>query len=100
MRTWSSTTKGHPEATVSIAPSSPQQLTLTVTNSGHTAVVFTIGGNAADGGASGSTATVQPGGSQSITLGVASDGGYDYTVTADTGDGFARRFAGRTYPSA
>lgn len=84
---------------MSIAPSSPQQLTLTLTNGGHTAVVFTVGGNAADGSGSGSTATVQPGGSQSITLGAASDGGYDYTVTADIGDGFERRFAGRSYPA-
>ncbi|MDF3294012.1 phosphocholine-specific phospholipase C [Streptomyces silvisoli] len=99
VRTWSSTTKGHPEAAVSISPSAPQQLTLTLTNAGHAAVIFTIGGNAAGDGGSGGTATVQPGASRTVSLGVAPDGGYDYTVSADTGDGFERRFAGRTYPS-
>ena len=80
--------------------SAPQQLTVTPSNAGHAAVTFTIGGNAADGGGPGGTATVQSGGTRTVTLDVAPDGGYDYTGTADTGDGFERRFVGRTYPPA
>ncbi|WP_328470415.1 phosphocholine-specific phospholipase C [Streptomyces sp. NBC_00448] len=97
VRTWSDTTKGHPEAALSIAPSAPRSLVLTLTNGGTVAVQFTVGANGYSG--SGATsASVPAGGSKTVTLAPASDGQYDYTVTADVGDGFARRFAGRTYP--
>ncbi|MCM2417984.1 phosphocholine-specific phospholipase C [Streptomyces sp. RKAG293] len=99
VRTWSNAAKGHPEAAVAIARATPRNLALTLTNAGGAAVVFTVGGNAAGDGSGGSTVTVAAGGTQQVALTSAADGGYDYTVTANTGDGFERRFAGRTYPA-
>ncbi|MDI5962434.1 phosphocholine-specific phospholipase C [Streptantibioticus silvisoli] len=96
VRTWSDTTKGHPEAALSIAPSAPLALVLTLTNSGGAAVTFTVGANGYTG-TGGSSATVAAGGTKTLTLAPASDGQYDYTVTANVGDGFTRRFAGRTH---
>ncbi|MEW2516777.1 phosphocholine-specific phospholipase C [Actinacidiphila alni] len=99
VRTWSNTAKGHPEAAVAIAPASPLTLRLTLTNSGGAAVTFTVGANAYTG-TGGSTVAVAAGATKQVTLSPAPDGQYDYTVTADVGDGFERRFAGRTYPAA
>ncbi|WP_235215559.1 phospholipase domain-containing protein [Phaeacidiphilus oryzae] len=89
VRTWSDSTKGHPEAYVTDAGDG-RQLTLGLANSGGAAVTFTL--------PDGSTRSVAAGGSWQGTLSADSDGRYDLTVTADTGDGFARRFAGRLYP--
>ncbi|WP_235002221.1 phospholipase domain-containing protein [Actinacidiphila paucisporea] len=86
-----------PARVVSIAPAAPRSLVLTLTNGGSVAVTFTVGANGCTG-TGGSTTAVAAGGSKTVTLAPASDGQYDYTVTADVGDGFARRFAGRTYP--
>ncbi|MYS22929.1 phospholipase C [Streptomyces sp. DvalAA-14] len=97
VRTWSSTSKAHPEAALSIAPAAPLALTVTLTNSGPVAATFTVGPNAYTG-TGGSAVPVPAGGTRTVVLGPASDGNYDYTVTADVGDGFERRFAGRTYP--
>jgi phospholipase C len=95
VRTWSDTAKAHPEAALSIAPAAPTALVLTLTNSGTAAVTFTVGANGYTGGG-GSTVAVPAGGTQTRTLAPAADGQYDYTVTASVGDGFERRFAGRT----
>ncbi|WP_433887514.1 phosphocholine-specific phospholipase C [Streptomyces sp. CA-111067] len=96
VRTWSSTSKGHPEAALSIAPAAPRTLSLALSNAGSAAVAFTVG---ADGytGTGGSTVRVAAGGTSTVTLAPSSDGHYDVTVTADVGDGFERRFAGRVY---
>lgn len=96
VRTWSNAAKGHPEAAVSIDPATPRTLTLTLTNAGGAAVTFTL---APDGytGTGGTTVRVAAGGTGATTLAPSSDGHYDVTVTADTGDGFERRFAGRVY---
>jgi hypothetical protein len=53
----------------------------------------------ADGytGTGSSTVRVAAGGTSTVTLAPSSDGHYDVTVTADVGDGFERRFAGRVY---
>lgn len=48
-------------------------------------------------GTGGTTVRVAAGGTATTTLAPSSDGHYDVTVTADTGDGFERRFAGRVY---
>jgi phospholipase C len=48
-------------------------------------------------GGSPSQVTVAAGGSAQVTLKATSAGRYDFTVTANVGDGFARRFAGRLY---
>jgi len=97
--TWSSTTAAHPEAYV-VDNKDGATLALTVTNAGSVSAVFTIAANAAylATGGSATTVTVAAGGSHSTTLHATSAGRYDYTVTANTGDGFARRFAGRLYP--
>ncbi|WP_199239215.1 phospholipase domain-containing protein [Streptomyces sp. ICBB 8177] len=89
--------KAHPEAyAVDNADGATQ--TLHLTNAGSAACVFTVGVNAAQGASGGTvrTVTVAAGGATTLTLN-SSAGRYDYTVTADVGDGFARRFAGRRY---
>ncbi|MFD0329244.1 phospholipase domain-containing protein [Streptacidiphilus monticola] len=95
VRTW--TAKAHPEAYVVDNADGATQ-TLHLTNAGSVACVFTVGVNQAQGASGGSvrTVTVAAGGSSTLTLGSAA-GRYDYTVTANVGDGFARRFAGRQY---
>ncbi|WP_035792014.1 phosphocholine-specific phospholipase C [Kitasatospora mediocidica] len=96
--TWSNSSKAHPEA-YAVDQLDGATLTLTVTNAGTVPAVFTINPNTAYL-ASGGTATqltVAAGGSANATLHATSAGRYDYTVTANTGDGFARRFAGRLY---
>ncbi|MFD0577013.1 phospholipase domain-containing protein [Dactylosporangium darangshiense] len=97
VRTWTNTSKAHPEA--SVADNGRLGLTLTLTNQGTAPATFTIGRNVATGasGGSTSTATVAPGGTWTGTLTATPAGHYDYTVTANVGDGFGRRFAGRLY---
>ena len=96
--TWSNTTMAHPEAYV-VDNQDGATLALTVSNAGTVSTVFTINPNAAylATGGTATTVTVAAGGSYSTTLHATSAGRYDYTVTASTGDGFARRFAGRLY---
>ncbi|MEY9968555.1 phospholipase C [Streptacidiphilus sp. MAP12-16] len=98
VRTWTSGTQAHPEAYVVDAADGATHA-LHLTNAGSTAVVFTIGANAAQGATDGppQQVAVAAGGSWSGSL-TSVAGRYDYTVTADVGDGFARRFAGRQYP--
>jgi phospholipase C len=96
--TWSSSTLAHPEAYV-VDNQNGSTLALTLTNAGSVSAVFTINPNVAylASGGSATTVTVAAGGSHSTTLEATSAGRYDFTVTANTGDGFARRFAGRLY---
>ncbi|MFI9274989.1 phosphocholine-specific phospholipase C [Kitasatospora sp. NPDC052896] len=96
--TWSKSGVAHPEAYV-VDNLDGATLALTLTNAGSAAAVFTIGPNAAylASGGTASTVTVAAGGSATATLRATAAGRYDFTVTADTGDGFARRFAGRLY---
>ncbi|WP_043513961.1 MULTISPECIES: phosphocholine-specific phospholipase C [unclassified Actinoplanes] len=96
VRTWTNTTKAHPEA--SVVEDGAMGLTLTLTNQGTVATTFTIGNNQVYGASSGPvrTVTVAAGGSSTLTLSTLA-GRYDYTVTASVGDGFGRRFAGRVY---
>ncbi len=97
--TWTSTTLAHPEAYV-VDNQDGATLALTVSNAGPVAATFTINPNAAylaPAGATATTVTVAAGGSVRTTLHATTAGRYDYTVTANTGDGFARRFAGRLY---
>ena len=97
VRTWTSTTKGHPEAYLVDAADGATQ-TLHLTNAGTVAVVFTVGANVAQGAGGGSSrqVTVAAGGGWTGAL-ASTAGRYDVTVTANVGDGFARRFAGRQY---
>ena len=97
VKTWSDKTAAHPEA--SVTRGKGKTLTATLTNQGTKAAEFTIGANAAFGANLGSTrkVTVAAGGKEAVTLTATAAGRYDFTVTADTGDGFERRFAGRLY---
>ncbi|GAA4991374.1 phospholipase C, phosphocholine-specific [Yinghuangia aomiensis] len=97
VRTWRDAGKAHPEAAVVDRPG--RRLTLTLTNSGGKAAVFTIAANAAEGASGGAAATVSvaPGETHRTDLAATAAGRYDITVTADSGDGFTRRFAGRLY---
>ncbi|WP_269855626.1 phosphocholine-specific phospholipase C [Streptomyces sp. RPT161] len=97
VRTWSDPAKGHPEIA---AVEHPDGVRLVLSNEGGKPVVFTIGANAAQFAPSSlpRTVTVAPGGTAREVLAPTSAGRYDYAVTADTGDGFERRFAGRLHP--
>ncbi|WP_328465430.1 phosphocholine-specific phospholipase C [Streptomyces sp. NBC_00448] len=100
--TWTDTTKAHPEARV-VDNRDGATLTLTVSNAGPVSTVFTVQPNAAylaPAGGTATTLTVAAGGSSRTTLKATSARRYDYTVTASTGDGFARRFAGRLYATS
>ncbi|GIG69098.1 phosphocholine-specific phospholipase C [Phytomonospora endophytica] len=90
------TTTGNadPEVTMRYAPA--QNLVyLTMTNKGQKACVITVRGNNRPGGpwtyplAAGQTVE------DSFTIANGMKGWYDLTATADTADGFLRRFAGR-----
>ncbi|GAB2702071.1 phosphocholine-specific phospholipase C [Kitasatospora kifunensis] len=96
--TWSNSGKAHPEAYV-VDAKDGVSLTLTLTNAGSVAAVFTLNPNAAylAAGGSATQVTVAAGSSATTTLSATAAGRYDFTVTANTGDGFARRFAGRLY---
>jgi phospholipase C len=93
-----SSTTAHPEAYV-VDNQNGQTLALTMTNTGTVSCTFTIGLNVAylASGGSTKTVTVAAGGTATATLAATSAGRYDYTVTANTGDNFGRRFAGRLY---
>ncbi|WP_228718033.1 phospholipase domain-containing protein [Kitasatospora acidiphila] len=79
---------------------SPTGVRITLSSQGGRAVEFTIGANSAFGavGSVPQVVTVAPGGSAEQLLAPTAAGRYDYTVTANTGDGFERRFAGRVQP--
>jgi phospholipase C len=71
----------------------PVRLQLTLANDGGKAVVYTLTPN--DYAGSTQTITVSAGGSKSVSWPVSADGYYDVVITADSGDGFRRRYAGR-----
>jgi phospholipase C len=98
VKTILSSTTAHPEAYV-VDNRNGQSLALTMTNTGTVSCTFTIGLNVAylASGGSTKTVTVAAGGTATATLAATSAGRYDYTVTANTGDNFGRRFAGRLY---
>ena len=74
-------------------------LTLTLSNAGSVAAVFTVQPNKAYLAPAGSptTVTVAAGATLTTALSATTAGRYGFTVTANTGDGFARRFAGRLH---
>jgi len=98
VKTILSSTTAHPEAYV-VDNQDGKTLALTMTNTGSVSCTFTIGVNVAylASGGSTQTVTVAAGGTATATLAATSAGRYDYTVTANTGDNFGRRFAGRLY---
>jgi phospholipase C len=68
-------------------------LRLTLANDGNTAVAYTL--TASDYGGTTQTLTVRGTGSTTVAWPVAGDGYYDVIITANTSDGFTRRYAGR-----
>ncbi|HEX6454821.1 MAG TPA: phospholipase C, phosphocholine-specific [Trebonia sp.] len=88
------TTTGQiPAVTATPVTGSAPSLQLTLANSGTTAVVYTLTVN--DYAGTTQTVTVAGGGSSPVTWPVDSDGYYDVIITANTSDGFTRRYAGR-----
>ena len=68
-------------------------LTLTLSNSGSTAIVYTLTPNEYEGTTQ--TVTVNGGGSSTVSWPADAYGYYDVIITASTSDGFTRRYAGR-----
>jgi phospholipase C len=68
-------------------------LQLTLANSGTTAVVYTLTVN--DYAGTTQTVTVGAAGSTPVSWPVDPNGYYDVIITANTSDGFTRRYAGR-----
>jgi phospholipase C len=98
VKTILSSTTAHPEAYI-VDNQNGKTLALTMTNTGAVSCTFTIGVNVAylASGGEAQTVTVAAGGTATATLVATSAGRYDFTVTANTGDSFGRRFAGRLY---
>jgi phospholipase C len=71
----------------------PAAVRLALANDGHGDVVFTLTPN--DYAGRKQTVRVAAGRPQSVTWPADADGYYDVTVTANSGDGFTRRYAGR-----
>ena len=89
-----STTTGQiPRVTATPVTGTAPSLQLTLANDGTTAVAYTLTVN--DYAGTTQTVTVGANGSTTVTWPVDSDGYYDVIVTANTSDGFTRRYAGR-----
>jgi phospholipase C len=89
-----STTTGQiPRVTGTPVTGSALSLQLTLANDGTTAVTYTLKVN--DYAGTTQTVTVGANGSTNVTWPVDSDGYYDVVITANTSDGFTRRYAGR-----
>ena len=67
---------------------------LTLANEGKTAIVYAVTRNDYEG--STKKVAVKGGSAKTVTWPVNQDGYYDVMVTASSGDGFRRRYAGRT----
>jgi phospholipase C len=88
------TTTGQiPVVTAAPVAGAAPSLQLTLANSGTTAVAYTL--TARDYAGTTQAVTVGASGSATVTWPVTSDGYYDVIITASTGDGFTRRYAGR-----
>jgi phospholipase C len=89
-----STTTGQiPRVAAAPATGSAPSLQLTLANDGTTAVAYTLTVN--DYAGTTQTVTVGANGSANVTWPVDADGYYDVIITANTSDGFTRRYAGR-----
>jgi phospholipase C len=88
------TTTGQiPRVAAAPATGHTRSLRLTLANDGTAAVAYTLTVN--DYAGASQTVTVGANGSKNVTWPVDADGYYDVTVTANTSDGFTRRYAGR-----
>ncbi len=82
-----------PRVAATPATGSAPSLQLTLANDGSSAVTYTLTVN--DYAGITQTVTVGGNGSTAVTWPVDADGYYDVIITANTSDGFARRYAGR-----
>jgi len=82
-----------PVVTAAPQPGSSRALRIDLANEGHQNVVYTLTPNDYEGREQ--TMTVSSGGSQTVAWPTDADGYYDVIITANTGDGFKRRYAGR-----
>ena len=88
------TTTGQiPRVAATLAAGHAQALKLTLANNGTMAVAYTLTAN--DYAGTTQTVTVGAHGSTRVTWPVDPDGYYDVIITANTSDGFTRRYAGR-----
>jgi phospholipase C len=88
------TTTGQiPRVAATPATGSAPSLQLTLANDGTTAVAYTLTVN--DYAGTTQTLTVGANASTNVTWPVDADGYYDVIITANTSDGFTRRYAGR-----
>ncbi len=71
----------------------PTAVELTLANDGTTAIVYTVARN--DYAGSTRKVTVPGGGAKTVSWPANQDGYYDVVITANTSDGFRRRYAGR-----
>ena len=80
---------------VTAAPRSraARKVELTLANQGRATIVYTLTANDYEGGAQ--TVTVRSGGAKTVGWPVNHEGYYDVEITANTSDGFRRRYAGR-----
>ena len=71
-----------------------REVELKLSNQGQTAIIYTLTPNDYEG--STQTVAVHGGRDRTVRWPVDGDGYYDVVITANTGDGFRRRYAGRT----
>jgi phospholipase C len=82
-----------PVVTAAVPSDAAKTLELTLANEGHQQVVYTLTPNDYEGRTQ--TVTVWPGGTRTVSWPTDHYGYYDVVVTANTADGFRRRYAGR-----
>jgi phospholipase C len=78
--------------TATLASGPPATVELTVANQGQGTILFTLTPNDYQGRPQ--TVTVHSASSQTVSWPANQDGYYDVVITASTGDGFRRRYAG------
>ena len=92
----SSQTKGKvPIVTARLRDGHKGMLILTLENAGHEQVTYSLVPNDYSGSAQ--TIQVARGHKETVDWPANADGYYDVTITADSGDGFLRRYAGRIF---
>jgi phospholipase C len=88
-----STTTGQIPLVTAALDSATSTVTLTLANSGTTSITYTLTAN--DYSGTTQSVTVNGASSTNVAWPVGTDGYYDVIITANTSDGFTRRYAGR-----
>jgi phospholipase C len=82
-----------PVVTATLRPGQAKAVEITLANQGQKEIAYTLTPNDYEGRTQ--TVTVSPGGSTTISWPADQYGYYDVVITANTADGFRRRYAGR-----